>query len=186
MPSKSNLRGRSSTINNAFAISITPYIRPNTVEEREWYEKLDVEEGQCAYCLRDGNGRDHLKPLVVDGMPSGYITDVHNLVPCCQACNSSKGSKSFREWYLSPENIERLHKYGLGDELIAQRFDAICKFEEEVGAPLDYEAIVGEELWDEYKQRKTMLNQSLIENQEFCDKLEQIIMEKSGRNKKRN
>lgn len=32
MPAKQNLKGRSSTISNAFAISVTPYIRPSEEE----------------------------------------------------------------------------------------------------------------------------------------------------------
>lgn len=96
MPTKSDLKGRTSTISNAFAISITPYIRPSEEDLKDYYKSLGIEEGQCTYCLGIGNGRDHLKPLVSNGMPTGYITDIHNLVPCCQRRNSSKGSKVFR------------------------------------------------------------------------------------------
>ena len=113
MPTKSDLKGRSSTISNAFAISVTPFIRPTEEELATYYSLLGIKEGQCAYCLGDGNGRDHLKPLVNNGMPTGYITDIHNLVPCCQKCNSSKGSKSFKAWYKSEENILRLKKQGM-------------------------------------------------------------------------
>ena len=34
MPTKSDLKGRSSTISNAFAISVTPFIRPTEEEKR--------------------------------------------------------------------------------------------------------------------------------------------------------
>lgn len=64
MPTKSDLKGRSSTISNAFAISVTPFIRPTEEELATYYSLLGIKEGQCAYCLGDGNGRDHLKPLV--------------------------------------------------------------------------------------------------------------------------
>ena len=60
MPTKSDLKGRSSTISNAFAISVTPFIRPTEEELATYYSLLGIKEGQCAYCLGDGNGRDHL------------------------------------------------------------------------------------------------------------------------------
>ena len=58
MPSRQNLRSRSSTISNAFAIAVTPYIRPDESELAGYYEALGIEEGKCAYCVvGDGNGR---------------------------------------------------------------------------------------------------------------------------------
>ena len=65
MPTKSDLKGRTSTISNAFAISVTPYIVPSEEEVKKLYQELDIKEGQCAYCLGNGNCRDHLKPLAV-------------------------------------------------------------------------------------------------------------------------
>lgn len=40
MPTKSDLKGRSSTMSNAFAISITPYIVPSEEEVRASYNML--------------------------------------------------------------------------------------------------------------------------------------------------
>lgn len=177
MPAKSNLKGRSSTISNAFAISITPFIYPSKKEIAEFYKLLDIKEGQCAYCLGDGNGMDHLKPLVRNGLPTGYITDINNLVPCCQACNSSKGSKEFEEWYKSPQNIKRLRERGLTDDLFQHRFEVISAFEKRITNPIDYEKILGKEKWNEYKIRKMQLIEQLNENQRFCDELNTIIME---------
>lgn len=37
MPSKSDLKSRTSTITNAFAIAITPYIKPKNIELNEYY-----------------------------------------------------------------------------------------------------------------------------------------------------
>lgn len=178
MPTKSNLKSRSSTISNAFAISITPFISPTQEETAGYYEQLQIKEGQCAYCLGEGNGRDHLKPLVEGGMPTGYITDIHNLIPCCQRCNSSKGSKDFRSWYKSEKNIQRLKKYGLTEQQIDERYKIICKYENNIGAKLDYESIIGKEKWDEYKRRKEALLMQLKSDQEFCDELYEIVLDK--------
>ena len=177
MPTKSDLKGRSSTISNAFTISITPYISPTDDQVADFYKALDIQEGQCAYCLGDGNGRDHLKPLVRNGMPTGYITDINNLVPCCQACNSSKGAKDFQTWYLSPKNIKRLKSRGLTETQINHRFNVVSQFENKIGTPIDYESIVGHDLWEEFNARRKAMIQQLQENQRFCDTLQTMILE---------
>ena len=176
MPTKSDLKSRSSTISNAFAISITPYIRPTDEELKEYYSQLKIEEGQCAYCLGVGNGRDHLKPLVSNRKPTGYITDIHNLVPCCQRCNSSKGSKSFQEWYKSSDNVNRLKKMGLTEEKIDERYKVICSFEEKIPARIDYKSIVGDKLWKDYIKRRNKMLEELKDNQKFCDELNKKVM----------
>lgn len=183
MPTRSTLKQRSSTINNAFAMSITPYIKPSDSDLIDYYERLRINNGQCAYCLREGNGRDHLKPLVCDGMPTGYITDIHNLVPCCPACNSAKGSKTFEDWYKSEKNIERLKKLGLTDEEIDERYNTIIKFSESIPSPIDYEKIVGKESWEEYNKRREKLIKQLDEDQNFCNELYSIIMKEYQQNK---
>ena len=178
MPTKSDLKGRSSTMSNAFAISITPYIVPSEEEVKESYDLLQIQEGQCAYCLGEGNAKDHLKPLVKMGLPTGHITAINNLVPCCSQCNSSKGAKTFEEWYLSTENLTRLKRKGLSDTDIEQRFRIISEYESHIEEPLDYEALLGKELWEQYQERKQSLLERLNEDQEFCDMLSSIIMGK--------
>lgn len=180
MPTKSNLKGRSSTISNAFAISITPYIAPTDEEIRKSYEALRINAGQCAYCLSEGNSKDHLKPLVRNGLPTGFITSIENLVPCCSACNSSKGAKEFCDWYLNEDNINRLKAKGLSDEVIHERYEIILEYESHISAPLDYERIVGKSLWAEYKARRQAFIDRLNEEQAFCDKLSEIILSKIG------
>ena len=177
MPSNQNLSSRSSTISNAFANSVTPRIKPDASELEGYYEALGIKEGQCAYCLGVGNGRDHLKPLVKDGMPTGYITDIRNLVPCCQKCNSSKGSKSFEEWYKSDNNLKRLRSLGLNPDEIEKRYIIIKEYEAKIGQPLDYEKIVGTDKWNEYKERRKALIKALNDNQKFCDMLLKTVLE---------
>ena len=178
MPTKSDLKGRSSTMSNAFAISITPYIVPSEEEVKASYDLLQIQEGQCAYCLGEGNAKDHLKPLVKMGLPTGYITAINNLVPCCSQCNSSKGAKTFEEWYLSTENLTRLKRKGMSDSDIEQRFCIISEYESHIEEPLNYEELLGAELWEQYQERKQSLLERLNEDQEFCDMLSSIIMGK--------
>lgn len=115
-------------------------------------------------------------------MPMGYITAIGNLVPCCSACNSAKGAKEFKEWYLEPNNISRLKEKDLDDRTIAERFEIIAAYEDNIAPPIDYEQIVGKELWNEYIDRKNRLIAILKEDQEFCDRLNDMIIKKLREN----
>ena len=66
----------------------------------------------------------------------------------------------------------------MDDDTIHKRFEVLCSFEDLVPSPLDYEAIVGKELWDEYKSRRVNLIKALNDNQDFCDRLSKTIIEK--------
>lgn len=178
MPACQSLKARTSTINNAFVNSITPIIYPDDSQLADYYKKLGIKEGECVYCGGIGNGVDHLKPLVKDCMPTGYITDIHNLVSCCQMCNSSKGAKPFREWYKSDKNVKRLKDLGKDDKFIEERYKKICDYEDSIPSPIDYERIVGKEMWDEYKKRKDNLIKQMNEDHEFLEKLKKEIMDK--------
>ena len=178
LPTKSDLKSRTSTINNAFAISITPYIYPSPIETVHFLEELQIKEGQCAYCLGEANAMDHVKPLVTNGLPTGYITEIKNLVPCCSACNSAKGAKDFLLWYKSQKNIERLYRKGLDDEQIDDRFNIVSAYIDKIPQPINYKEILGDEIWDEYIARKSKMLELLKENQTFCNQLSTIIAKK--------
>ena len=171
MPTKSTLKQRKSTIANAFAISITPYIKPTNKEILQMLELLKIEDGKCVYCLGRATTTDHFRPLVESANPSGYISDIKNLVPCCSTCNSSKGRKKWDDWYLSDKNVCRLHNLGLTDIEIQKRYQIIKEYSEIGEKKLNYKEIVGEDMWNEFLRRKSELNKLLDENQIFCDQL---------------
>lgn len=178
LPTKSDLKSRTSTISNAFAIAITPYIYPSLNEIEHFLKELHLEQGQCAYCLGKANAMDHVKPLVTGGLPTGYITEIRNLVPCCSACNSAKGAQDFRAWYKSEKNIKRLHSEGLTDTEIDERFDIVSRYIDKIPAPIDYKTILGDNLWNEFLHRKEEMVRLLKEDQLFCDELSAIIKNK--------
>lgn len=187
MPSKSNLKSRTSTINNAFAIGITPYLRPDDDLLKAYYDELKIEPCQCGYCMRLGEGKtvDHINPLVISGKPSGYITDINNLIPCCKDCNSKKGGKYFGDWYKSPKNKKRLKSMGLTDQIINERYDIITAYiNNHCSKPYDYEKIVGEDKWNEYINRKNKMIALLEEDQKFCDELNELITQEVIKNRK--
>ena len=92
MPTPMKITGRPSSITNAFINSIIPVISPTTDEEvKNALDILDMtpELFQCAYCGGTASEWDHLRPLVKDKKPTGFISEIHNLVPSCGKCNQS-------------------------------------------------------------------------------------------------
>lgn len=64
----------------------------------------------CVYCGQVANTQDHLEPLVVDGMPTGLVATVLDILPCCASCNSSKGSSPWRVFMQRTKRRSRSHK----------------------------------------------------------------------------
>lgn len=78
----------------------------------EWRETVIFFGGTCCYCgrsLRRGETltRDHLV-----AWSDGGITEQSNIVPACGSCNSSKGDKEWRAWFMSQSffSQERMNK----------------------------------------------------------------------------
>ena len=103
MPTPTKITGRSSTITNSFVNSIIPVINPTEEQVSEALQILGMEHDSlcCAYCGASSTEWDHLRPLVKDKKPTGYISEIHNLVPACGKCNQSKGNKPWRQWMFS-------------------------------------------------------------------------------------
>lgn len=100
---------RKTTINNGFASAIAPF---DIYDE----QKIDaaitflgqLPEGNlvCVYCGDDAETWDHLVSLVEGGKLRGFGHQLGNLVPCCKACNSQKGSKDFAVFIKSSADIK--------------------------------------------------------------------------------
>ena len=83
---------------------------------QEWKEILIYFGGECAYCgctpsRRKKLTKDHLVPISAGGETRPY-----NIVPACASCNSSKGTKDFKDWFMkqpffSQERLNRIFKW---------------------------------------------------------------------------
>src|SRR5688500_18896923 len=100
LPPAQTMVARTSSITNAFVSALIPPIAPLLEEVDEALTILDLDPFQlsCAYCGRPYDTWDHLRPLVTDRRPTGYITEIANLVPSCNGCNSSKGKSYWKTW----------------------------------------------------------------------------------------
>lgn len=102
-----NIRSRKSTLVHevskrlARASSATIHEDGPTTESPAREELLNL-DGKCEYCeSRPATTLDHFVPLVRHAKPTVYREDAWNLVPCCRECNSSKGGRTYEEWFRS-------------------------------------------------------------------------------------
>lgn len=89
---------------------------------QEWKECLIFFQGECAYCgctARKGKAltKDHLRPVnpANPSIEKGKTVQ-SNIVPACSSCNSSKGNKDFKDWFMaqpffSQERMNRIFKW---------------------------------------------------------------------------
>lgn len=149
MPKPVRITGRSSSITNSFVNGVIPVVPPTEDEVRDALEILGMQNAiVCAYCGDTSTEWDHLRPLVDKQRPTGYISEIHNLVPACGKCNQSKGNKNWLTWMRS---TARLSPAARGVSDIEERIARLQEYEQR-GRPtrIDFETVVGADLWDRH------------------------------------
>ncbi len=149
MPKAVRITGRSSSITNSFVNGIVPVIKPSEPEIAEALDVLGMSDlVVCAYCGDTATEWDHLRPLVEGQRPTGYIHEIHNLVPACGKCNQSKGNKPWREWMHGPARLSPRTR-GISD--IDQRAAVLERYEQ-WSRPIcvDFEELMGADLWAQH------------------------------------
>jgi hypothetical protein len=150
MPMPMSIVARSSTITNSFVNSIIPVIEPTEAEILEALRILEMSptDVRCAYCGDPFTEWDHLRPLVKDRRPTGYLSEIGNLVPACGKCNQSKGNKNWRVWIDSGADRSPRTR-GVPD--LEKRIELLTQYEKwKPREPINFESAVGPELWREY------------------------------------
>jgi 5-methylcytosine-specific restriction endonuclease McrA len=151
MPSVQTMVSRKSSITNAFVNAVIPVVEPTIEEIDEALRILGMtpEDVRCAYCGDKASEWDHLRPLVVKQRPTGFISEIANLVPACGKCNQSKGNHPWRKWILSEKA-----KHSPTKRKIVTTAERIARLEryEQWRQPLqvDFRTILGEDEWDGY------------------------------------
>jgi 5-methylcytosine-specific restriction endonuclease McrA len=104
LPKVSTVSGRSSSITNAFFNAIIPVHARTLEDELEALAVLEMRPDEicCVYCGDAHTEWDHLRPIIREKKPTGFITEIADLVPACGKCNQSKGGYNWREWMLGP------------------------------------------------------------------------------------
>jgi hypothetical protein len=176
MPTAMTITGRSSSITNAFVNAIIPVVYPSEPEVAEALRILGMTPAdvRCAYCGDPHTEWDHLRPLVEGQKPTGYISELANLVPCCSKCNQSKGKRPWREWIMS--SAPRSPK-SRGVEQLEMRIARLEQYEQwRQPQKLDFRAICGDELWEKHWNNWNTAIQVLKFSQEDAEKLRQRVL----------
>jgi hypothetical protein len=175
LPSKGRVDGRTSSITAAFFQAITPFIVPSDSDVEEALAVLGMEPGgcHCAYCGDQRTEWDHFRPIVKGRQPTGYITEIANLVPACGKCNQSKGNKNWKEWMLSTA-ARSPKRRGISD--LGERVARLEAYEGwRQPACIDYAAIVGPDRWSHYRGLLDVAVAHLSEAQKVAVELQAII-----------
>lgn len=163
---------RKTTINNAFASAIAPF---DIYDEQKidaaitFLGQTPQENLVCVYCGGDAQTWDHLVSLVEGGRLRGFGHQLGNLVPCCKACNSQKGSKDFAVFITSSANIK-----GDKEKLI----ERLGLYSRKFAQPLSMELIEthAPKEWSRYNQIRNEIIELLQEADELTDVLRKKIV----------
>jgi len=175
MPTPMKITGRSSSITNAFINSIIPVIAPSEEQVKKALSVLGMEKGdfQCSYCGAQASEWDHLRPLVIDKKPTGYISEIHNLVPSCGKCNQSKGNKPWRTWMFSEARLSPKSRGIHNLEERAARLEAYENWEKPT--KVDFVKIVGKEKWDRHWKNWEKIQESMREAQLLANEINKEV-----------
>ncbi len=175
MPSAQTMVSRKSSITNAFVNAIIPVIEPTASEIAEALAILEMQPDavQCAYCGDKATEWDHLRPLVVRRRPTGYISEIGNLVPSCGKCNQSKGNKNWETWIVSnaPHAPGRRGVHDLHARIARLRAYERWRPVE----PIPFESILGDQVYGEYWARLDRAIEYMRECQEFAEILQRKV-----------
>lgn len=178
MPTPGNIMGRSSSITNSFVNSIIPIIPPTDDEVFKALQILEIDPNHqtCAYCGDVSTEWDHLRPLVVNQKPTGFITEIANLVPACGKCNQSKGNKPWQNWIISGARLSPKSR-GIPD--LEARITRLKRFEEwrDVN-PINFEEMVGTEMWTAHWENWKRVLDDMKTCQELAVQIRATIMDK--------
>jgi hypothetical protein len=177
MPSIQTMTSRKTSITNAFVCAIIPSIRPSLEQVAEALSILGMEPSdvRCAYCGDRASEWDHLRPLVVKRRPTGFISEIANLVPSCGKCNQSKGNKPWRDWI---SGSAKLSPTGRGLAEVTERVARLEAYERwRSPTKLDFKSIVGQEAWEHYWSLCERVIEEMRQCQQFADSIRKKIIE---------
>lgn len=175
MPAVQSMKSRKTSITNAFVSSIIPVVRPAPEEIAAALEILGMtaETVTCIYCGDKSSAWDHLRPIVDGRRPTGYISEIANLVPSCQPCNSSKGNSSWRNW-MAGNAPQSPTSRGVPDlQSRMQRLEAFEQWRQPTH--VDFAAIVGAQVYEDYWRELDRIIGEMEHSQRLADKLKAQI-----------
>lgn len=175
LPTAMTVTGRSSSITNAFINAIIPVVEPTAEEELEALHILgmDPEDIRCSYCGDKSTEWDHLRPIISNQEPTGYITEIANLVPSCGKCNQSKGKSHWRAWM---ESSARLSPKTRNVPDLSARMARLEVYEKwRKPTKIDFAGLVGPEMWERHRKNWRDVLAMLKTSQELATEIRAIV-----------
>jgi hypothetical protein len=176
MPTPMTVTGRSSSLTQAFITAIIPAIVPTEAEELEALRILgmDPSDIRCAYCGDRSTEWDHLRPIITNQEPTGYITEIANLVPSCGKCNQSKGKSHWRAWITGAARLSPRTRSVANLDVLVARLDEYELWREP--RRIDFAAVVGPELWARHRQNWRDVLALLRKSQDLAVEIREIVV----------
>ncbi len=181
LPSIGRVSGRTSSITSAFFQAITPVVSPTYDEVEQALSILGMTRGKCtcAYCGAIHSEWDHFRPIVIDRKPTGYITEIANLVPSCGKCNQSKGNKNWKEWM---QGSAKLSPNSRGVDNLDERIKYLERYEDwRKPTCVNYQQLVGPERWSDYMNLLDSAVSHLSKAQKVASELHGLIANELGK-----
>jgi hypothetical protein len=160
------ITSRISSITNAFVSAIVPVFMPTEKEVAGAISSLGMspEDLRCVYCGDPSTEWDHLRPLVKGKRPTGYVSEIANLVPACGKCNQSKGANDWRGWMRGNARLCPTRRSILDIEDRIAKLEAFERWREP--RKVDLELAAGPELWHKHWSNR----EALWEMMQVCQK----------------
>lgn len=175
------LTGRRSTLTGLFFTTLTPYIEPSDAEVDKALCVLGMQRGACvcAYCGDRKSEWDHFRAVVKDRKPTGYITEIANLVPACGKCNQSRGNKDWRAWMLGSAEQSPSAR---GIQGTSDRIDRLEAFEQwSKPVRIDYATLAEEHHWTLHTTNLERVLKLLEEAEAHAKKLRSLAEDEARR-----
>ncbi len=178
MPAVQSMTSRKSSITNAFVSALIPVIVPSIDEIDQALSILGINPAdvRCAYCGDPATEWDHLRPLVLQRRPTGFISEIANLVPSCNKCNQSKGNKPWRDWIMNA-NAKR-SPTGRNLAGVAERVEKLETYELwRSPIQIDILAVIGQAEWEKYWALCDAVVAELEQCQEVANDIRRRVVE---------
>lgn len=176
LPRTNTVAGRSSTITNAFFNAIIPVFPPEEDEVMEALEILEIDcnDLRCAYCgVNKATEWDHLHATIDGQKPTGYVTEIANLVPACGKCNQSKGNSPWKTWM---RGTAKLSPAALGVPNLETLVSRLERYETEKKARrFNFEALIKREMWEKHKQNLIAVQNMLKTSQKLASEIKATL-----------
>lgn len=179
MPTPMTISGRSSSITAACVSAIIPQIEPTDEEVKTALDILQMspDNVSCAYCGAQATEWDHLRPLVANQNPTGFISEIRNLVPSCGKCNQSKGNKYWMDWIASDAKLSPKSRQVTD---LQQRIARLEEYERWGNVmAIDLRSMVPPDAWEQHRANWGAVLKMMTDAQFHATILKRMIEEKT-------